>query len=209
MENILRPTGSLSIYRRADDWILRNVSRKAYIMGWWYNHVAKLFSRATGIPTITSQLSGMLQKNGTYYDLGVMGYRVVTTAGVNFLVDAWQTTTEMDALIYHGCGTGTGAEAIGDTALGTECSAAGIIDITLCTGGAYRPAGTAIEGSATNIFKTVATIGFDGGGDITEHGILSATSTGTLWDRTKFVAVSVVATNTLVFTYEATVAAGG
>jgi hypothetical protein len=55
-------------------------------------------------------------------------------------------------------------------------------------------------------------ITYDGtGGAITEHGLFSQTRAGggTLMDRSKFAAINVVATDSIQFTYELTLTAGG
>ena len=204
-------SGSLSItYQEPNKhWKLRNTLRWGYIWGWLTTVVAKLFSRATGVPVLTSQLRMFYTYHGVTKDLGVVGRRVITTAGVNWLVDCLQGTYEPEIMKYHACGTGTTAESSTDTALVTECTEGGIIDATLCTGGTYRPAGSLEEGSSGNIFHTDAVIGFDGAGDITEHGVFTAASVGTLWDRTVFTAYTVADDGTLTFNYEMTLTAGG
>lgn len=143
---------------------------------------------------------------GLTVDYGVLGHRVVTTAGVTFLVDAFQGIVEPEILRYHGFGTGTNAEAVGDTALQTE-------ETTQYNPDSTRPTGTLTEGASANIFRTVGSYSPDSGGTraITEHGIFSqaATGGGTLWDRTVFSVVNVVASaDTLQTTYELTCAAG-
>lgn len=143
---------------------------------------------------------------GQTLDYGLLGCRVVTTAGVNFLVDAFQGIVEPEILRYHGFGTGTNAEAVGDTALQTE-------ETTQYNPDNTRPTGTLAEGASANIYRTVGSYSPDSGGTraITEHGIFSqaATGGGTLWDRTVFSVVNVVAsTDTLQTTYELTCAAG-
>lgn len=145
--------------------------------------------------------------DGRVEDLGLASLRVVTTAGVNYLVDALQNLTEPENLKYHGFGTGTTAEASSDTALVTELTTEYATDNT-------RPTGTLTEGATANVFRTVATLAPDGAGDlaITEHGIFSqaATGGGTLWDRSKFAAVTLArGIDSLQVTYDATFAAGG
>src|SRR5688572_30341813 len=61
-----------------------------------------------------------IKGDGEVLDYGLASMRVVTTAGVNFLVDALQGSVEPEILKYHGVGTGTNAEASADTALQTE-----------------------------------------------------------------------------------------
>jgi len=138
---------------------------------------------------------------------GVVSMQVVTTAGVNYIVDAFQNTTDLENLKFHGYGTGTNAEASGDTALQTELTTQYSPDNT-------RPTGTTTEGASANIYRTVATISPDSGGTIaiTEHGVFSqaATGGGTLLDRSVFSAFNVVAgSDSLQTTYDLTLTAGG
>lgn len=186
-------------------WTIRNRVRPAFWWGWLCVQLAHLFSRIIHIATLTSQLSLRVRRaSGEWIDYGVVGYRVVTTAGVGFLVDAWQNSVEMEIMKYHGCGTGVGAEAVGDTALGTECTSALNPDNT-------RATGSLAEGASANIFSTVGTLTFDAGAAVTEHGILSqaATGGGVLWDRTLFSAVNVASGDSIQFTYQCTCTAGG
>lgn len=144
---------------------------------------------------------------GQVVSYGLVGQRVVTTAGVGYIVDAFQNLVELENMKYHGFGTGTGAEASGDTALGTEFTTEYATDNT-------RPTGTTTEGASANIYRTVATFSPDSGGTlaVTEHGVFSqaAVAGGVVLDRTKFSAVNLVASaDSLQATYELTCAAGG
>lgn len=143
-------------------------------------------------------------ETGEVTDYGLASLAVVTTAGVGFLVDAWQNTVEMEIMKYHGVGTGTTAEASGDTALVTESTTALNPDST-------RATGTTTEGASANIFRSVGTVTFDASAAITEHGLFSqaATGGGTLWDRSVFSAINVVSADSIQFTYDATFSAGG
>lgn len=136
-------------------------------------------------------------------DYGVVGRKVVTTAGVNFLVDAFQNTTELENMKYHGLGTGSTAEATSDTALVTE--------LTTEYTGNVRATGTTAEGASANIFQTVATNTLDGtpGAALREHGVFSASSAGTLLDRTVYAAITLSSGDSLQSTYELTCSAGG
>jgi hypothetical protein len=191
-------------------WRLRNALRVQYIWGWLTTVFAKAFSKITGIVTITTELRANVFHDGKWMDYGVVGRRVVTSAGVAYLVDAWQDTdhspTDLCIMKYHGVGTGAVAEAVGDTGLGTECALQYDTDST-------RPAGSLAEGSAANIFSSVGTVVFTytGGATtaITEHGLFSANASGTLFDRTVFAAINVVTTDQIVFTYQATFNSGG
>ena len=137
-------------------------------------------------------------------DYGIVGRRVVTTAGVNFIVDAFQNTVEVENLKFHGYGTGGTAEAAGDTALVTELTTQYATDNT-------RPTGTTTEGASANIYRTVGTLDPDAAVAITEHGVFSqaATGGGTLLDRTLFSVINVAAAgDTLETTYEIQFVAG-
>ena len=81
---------------------------------------------------------------------------------------------------------------------------------TLQTCSSTRPTGS--QAHSTNTYTTVATFSPDSGGTlaVTEHGIFSANAAGTLWDRTKFTAVNVVASSdSLQSTYTLTLPSGG
>ncbi|GIH07418.1 hypothetical protein Rhe02_54850 [Rhizocola hellebori] len=144
-----------------------------------------------------------IKADGEVLDLGLASMRVVTTAGVNFLVDALQGSVEPEILRYHGVGTGSNAEASGDTALQTEST-------TILTVDSTRATGSLTEGASANIFRSVGTISFDGSGAIVEHGLFSqaATGGGTLLDRSVFSAINVVSGDSLVVTFDLTLPAG-
>lgn len=137
----------------------------------------------------------VIRADGSIENLGLLGMKVVTTVGVNFIVDAFQNTTEVETFNYHDSGTGAVAEAVGDTDLGTKVE----------TG---RQTGAQGEGASANIYQTVATISYTATRAITEHGVFSATSAGTLLDRTVFSAINVDNGDSIQFTYELTLPAG-
>ena len=136
----------------------------------------------------------LLRKDGSFRDYGVISRLLVTDAGVAFLTDAFQNLTEIEAMNFHASGTGVAAEAVTDTTLGTEV--------------ASRVAGTQSE-PASNQYRTVATIPYSGSFAITEHGIFSAASAGTLWDRSVFSVINVVSGDSIQFTYTLTINSGG
>lgn len=122
--------------------------------------------------------------------------KVVTTVFVDFIVD--QLITESSAFgdfKYHDSGTGVGAEAASDTAMGTAT-------------GEARTTGTQVEG-ASNEYKSVATDTYAGTFAITEHGLFNASSGGTLMDRTKFSAINVISNDKIEFTFTITFSSGG
>ncbi|OJY47604.1 hypothetical protein [Pseudonocardia sp. 73-21] len=141
--------------------------------------------------------------DGEVLELGLASMRVVTTAGVNFLVDAMQGIVEPEVLKYHGIGTGATAEATGDTALVTESTTALNPDST-------RATGSLTEGGTANVFRTVGTNTVDASVACTEHGIFSqaATGGGTLLDRSVFSVVNLASGDSLQSTYDFTITAG-
>lgn len=177
-------------------WRVRNALRWSYVWGWIVNTLARLFTALTGVPTIVAELRGRLvRRDGTVIDFGVLSRRLVTDAGVAFLVDDWaDDSADITTLNYHGSGTGTGAEAVGDTALGTAVES--------------RASGTKSQ-PAANQLRSVATISYTASRAITEHGLFSAATAGTLWDRSVFSAINVANGDSIQFTYTCTVNSGG
>jgi hypothetical protein len=209
MQGILGPTGDLQVrkIRRSGPglgWHLKTRLRWGFIKGWIAKHLVAPVANAWGVMTGIGELElTLIRASGERIHYGVVSYRVITSAGVAFIVDAWQNTAELENMIYHGCGTGTTAEASGDTALVTESTSALNPDST-------RPTGTQSE-PAANQLRSTATATFDASAAITEHGLFSqaATGGGTLWDRSVFSAVNVVSGDSIQFQYTATLTAGG
>lgn len=140
-------------------------------------------------------------------DYDVVSRKVITTAGVNFLADAFQNSVEIELMNFHGIGTGTTAAVIGDTDVETELT-------TEYNPNSTRDTGTQGEGSSANIYQTVGLNTLDSGTPaVTEHGVLSSATVGagTLWDRHVFSAINLDGTagDGLQSTYEATFSAGG
>ncbi len=163
-----------------------------------------LAARTLRLPTFYGALYlTHIKADGEVLELGLASMRVVTTAGVNFLVDAFQNTTELENLKYHGIGVGTNAEAAGDTALQTESTTALNPDST-------RATGTTTEGASANIYRTVGTNTVDASVACTEHGVFSqaATGGGTLWDRSVFSVVNLASGDSLQSTYDGTFPSG-
>lgn len=141
------------------------------------------------------------RSSGEGIDLGLISLRVVTDTGVGFIVDAFQNLFELENMKYHGFGTGTNAEAAGNTALQTELTTQYATDNT-------RPAGSTTEGAAANIYRTVGTLSPDASVAITEHGIFSAASAGVMLDRSVFSAINLVTGDSLQITYDLTLNSG-
>lgn len=129
-------------------------------------------------------------------DYGVVSRRFVTTAGVNWLATAFTNTVEPESMNWHDVGTGTTAEAVGQTGLITPF-------------GGSRVSGTQSTPGSTNIYQTQATITFAGTFAITEHGLFSASTAGTMWDRSLFSAINVVSGDSLQATHQTTFPSGG
>jgi hypothetical protein len=169
---------------------------------------AALVAKRCGVMTVYSRLSHrVIKSDGTVLDYGIASYKVVTTAFVNYLTDALQADQAFEDFKFHGWGTGTNAEAVGDTGLQTELTTEYATDST-------RVTGTQTEGASANIYRTVATLDPDSGTTlaITEHGVFRAnTGATTLMDRSKFSAINLVVADgdTLQSTYELTATAGG
>lgn len=179
-------------------WKVKNTMRPGFLFGWLGVKAAKAISTLTGIPTLTSELHARLfRADGSVVDYGVVGYRVITTAFVNFVVDQLQTETSVFGdFKYHDSGVGTTSEAIGDTDIET-------------TDGESRATGTQTEGGSANIYESVGTIAYTTTKAITEHGLFNASTAGTLMDRTVFSAINVVNGDSIQFTYDLTVNSGG
>lgn len=182
-------------------WRVRNMPH--LWRGAWRQTVAQRL----GVPTYFGALWLTLKRgNGQVLPLGLASLRVVTTAGVGFIVDAFQNIVELETMKFHGYGTGSTAEASADTALVTELT-------TEYNPNSTRPTGTTVEGASGNIYRTVATLTPDSGTPVLrEHGVFSqaATGGGVLFDRTVFAAVTLdsSAGDSLQTTYECTFPAG-
>ena len=150
-----------------------------------------------GVMTMVGILEATLIKaDGTRIKLGVIGTRSVTDAAVAFLVDDWDGgANDFSLMNFHDSGTGITAENVTD--VGMETSA-----------GPARVSGTKSQPSA-NIARTIATIAYTATLAITEHGLFSASTGVTLWDRTVFSAINVVNGDSIQFTYSLTINAGG
>ena len=202
MIGITKPTGTLFIKKVPApvaplSWRVKNALKWAYIKGWLATFIAAPIARTFGIATVLGKLEARhVSKDGKVTDYGVLGYRVVTTAFVNFVVDQLQTETSVFGdFKYHDGGVGVTAEAITDTAIET-------------TDGEARATGTQTE-SAANAYRSVGTISYTSTKAVTEHGLFNDATTGTLMDRTVFSAINVANGDSIQFTYTLTVSAGG
>lgn len=116
--------------------------------------------------------------------------QTITTVGKQWLVDVLQEIDAAgDALKWHQSGTGTTAAAAGDTALG---------------GAVYsRSEGSQTEASA-GVYRSVETINYTGTRSITEWGIFTTSTSGTMFARKTFAAKSVANGDSIQFTWDLT-----
>jgi len=137
----------------------------------------------------------LITPDGERIDLGVVSRRVVTAAGVSFMVDAFQGLENIGDFNFHASGTGTDPENVGDTALGSEVES--------------RVIGVQTE-PETMKYRTTGAVTYTGVHAITEHGLFSQLDAGgTLWDRSVFAPIGVIENAQIEFQYTLTINAGG
>lgn len=160
----------------------------------WINYLEK--SQAVyGRNIYKTNLSAALIRNGEIVEERDLGAGVVTNVGVALLAADWQNATATLKLSnFHDSGTGTTAPTVADTVMQTP------------TGNA-RVAGA--QSNTTNVYKTIATLNYATTFAITEWGLFTASSNGTMWDHRTFTAINVVAGDTVQFTYQLSVLSGG
>lgn len=148
-----------------------------------------------GASLMEGSLSARVCFNGKWYDLGVVGKKVVTTAFCELMVD---TLVSSEALFstykFHQLGTGSTAEAIGNTALVTP-----VETVT---------EGTQVEDSSV-IYKSIATLAITDTRILREHGIFNTVTPAGLLDRTMFDIVTLYNGDSYEATYKLTCTAGG
>ena len=153
-------------------------------------------TKAPNVLEMFGFLSRKHARDGKIINDGLVSCQLVTVAFANYLVDSLQnsTTSPMDDFKFHAVGTGTTAESNAQTALVTEIES--------------RESGTQLEGATANIYKSVATVTFTGTHSVAEHGLFSASSLGTMMDRSVFSpADDVIALDEIEYTYQLTVTA--
>ncbi len=152
---------------------------------------------ATGdAPLGMSILAFMLYSLFDPHNLILFG--IVTTAGVNYMATDFASggvTPTISGLKFHDSGIGITAAVVGDTDIET-------------TDGEPRVAGTPTNPTA-NQYRSIATIAYTTTKAITEWGLFSVITAGTLWDRRVFAAINVVNGDSIQFTYTLTVNSGG
>jgi len=165
----------------------------------------ELLERITRCVVLESALEVLvLRANGRHEDHGIVSRKVVTTAGVGFLVDAFQNSVELENMKFHALGTSSQAEAAGDTGCVTE--------LTTEYTGDVRATGSTEEGASANIYKTIGTNTMDEvPAAIEEHAIMSqaATGGGVCLDRSLTGTITLGSGDALQSTYQLTCSAGG
>ncbi len=179
-------------------WKLKNNTHPRFWWNYFTWNAARWFSNVTNVATFTGSLTAVhVNQRGQRTDYGKIAYGLVTTAFVQFMVDELQTeTSEWGDFKFHDSGVGTTAAAVGDTDIET-------------TDGESRVTGSQTEGATADIYKSVGTISYTTTKAITEHGLFSIVTGGTLMDRHVFAAINVVSGDSIEFTYELTVNDGG
>lgn len=190
-----RPAGDLGLLVNGRSpgllWKIRNF--RHWLRDLWKIRLCEALRIATFYGTLKLQVA---HADGTTTDYGVVSHRVITTAYVTNLATYQYDGSGvlLTAFDYHAIGTGTTAESAADTQLQTEVES--------------RVSGTPTNPSA-GVYRSTASFSITGTRAITEHGLLSAASTGTLCDRSVFSAVNVVNGDTVTTQYSLTYSAGG
>ena len=190
LRRVMHATATLeAVHLRRDDRGDRFIARM--------KHEDELTFKDRALRTLFGrEAAPIIERFSVVKDHGVIADQVITNAGVQALSTAFLNTIEPEIFNYHAAGTGSVAEAVGDTALGAEVE-------TRATGTQSNPGG--------GTYRTIGTVAFTGTRAITEHGIFSVvtSSSGTLLDRSVFTAINVVNGDSIQFTYTLTLSAGG
>jgi len=131
-------------------------------------------------------------RGGRVEDFGVVSTKVVTENFAGHLADVLQGLVAVGSFKYHDSGTGLTAAAETDSVLENPLALARVV-------------GTQEEGAAANVYRTIATVTYDGDYEITEHGVFNAATGGILMDRSTFAAKTVANGDQLRFTYDYTI----
>jgi hypothetical protein len=183
--NVIRDLGVISSNRTTTNIFGRKLSPWQWRL---------LLVAAAGITVLA--VAGLIKLAVLFFALFGIVFSIVTTAGVTFEAAAFAGGSAVSNFNWHDSGTGTNAAATSDTALQTPT-------------GIARSSGTQSTPGSTNVYQTVATITYNSTFAVTEWGLFSAASSGTLWDRRVFSAINVVNGNAIQFTYALTIPAGG
>jgi hypothetical protein len=134
-------------------------------------------------------MARVFDKNGKLKEQRKLGHNLVVDDGMEYIVDAWQNSVELETMKYHDTGIGTTAASASDSGMETAT-------------GFTRGTGTLTEGDNAKEFKSVATVSCTATKAVTEWGIFSASSGGVLGARNTFSAINVVNGDSIEFTWE-------
>lgn len=128
--------------------------------------------------------------NGELKEERDLGYNLITTNGQNGIADQLLASPTITKPTHMGIGTGTTAPAVGNTALVTEVGTRQSLTKT----------------RSNNVVTNVATFGAGvGTGAITEAGIFTAATAGTMYSRITFSPINKGANDTLELTWTYTI----
>lgn len=119
--------------------------RRANMRNLWRGVRKVLLARSLKMPFYTGvlYLDVINKHSGLRRPYGLASMRVVTDAGVGYIVDAFQNSVELENMKYHGFGTGSTAEGASQTALVTELTTEYVSDNV-------RPTGSQAENGSTS-----------------------------------------------------------
>jgi hypothetical protein len=118
---------------------------------------------------------------------------LVVTSGIDYLA-TWLTASTQSTpfMSYMALGTGNTAPVVGNTALQSELS-----------GGGYSRVQGTLTNPSPNIWQNVTTFGpGNGTGALTEAGIFSTSTLGTMLARNVFSTINKASGNTLIITWQ-------
>jgi len=140
-------------------------------------------------------------RDGKVIEHDVVRNRCITDGFVRQIVDVLQAAagpvTNIQLFKWHISGVDNSAESTSDTGIYTSCT------------GDSGQEGTQVEGTGTNIYKSVGTITYSATHTIREHVLACSSNTGTIMDRTVFAGKAVVSGDSIQFTYTVEFTAGG
>ena len=119
---------------------------------------------------------------------------LVVTTGLTYIAARMADTGTPTQMTYMGLGAGVAAPALADTALGSPLGSR----VTLTTAGG-TPSGTKVTYQATFPAGT-------GTGAVTEAGVFSASTSGTMLCRTTFSVINKGAADSIAVTWDVTIA---
>ena len=136
--------------------------------------------------------------DGIVTDYGIVSLKSVTTAGVKEVTDEMADgISELSSFVWHGIGTGAGAEAVSDSTLTgspTRVESTDGASITVIPNATYTTSATHVAAAAIAV---------------TEHGLFAGETTGPLFDRSLFSIINLSANDSLSTTYSAQFSSGG